>query len=47
MDSVAELGRNPASRHQNQVSLSMEMSTLMRDGTAEAVLLDQTFRRER
>ena len=34
MDSAAELGRNPVSRHHIQPE-SMEMITLMRDGTAE------------
>ena len=45
MDAVAELGRNPVSKH--QISLSMEMSRLTRDGTAEPISRDQTLRRER
>ena len=44
MDAVAELGRNPVS---TRFSLSMEMSRLMRDGTAEPVSRDQFLRRER
>ena len=44
MDAAAELGRNPVSKHQ---SLSMEMSRLTRDGTAETVSRDQIVRRER
>ena len=42
MDSAAELGRNPVSKH-----MSMEMSRLTRDGTAEFVSGDQIFRRAR
>ena len=38
MDATAELGRNP---------ISMEMSRLTRDGTAELVSRDQILRRER
>ena len=40
MDAVAELGRNPVSKHS---AWSMEMSRLMRDGTAEPVSRDQKF----
>ena len=46
MDAAAELGRNPASRS-TRYSLSIEMSRLTRDGTAEAVSRDQIIRRER
>ena len=42
---AAELGRNPVSKHIS--SLSMEMSRLTRDGTAEPVLRDQILRHER
>ena len=42
---AAEIGRNPVSKH--QISLSMEMSRLTRDGTAEPVSRIQIFRRER
>ena len=45
MDAAAELGRNPVSKH--QVSLSMEMSRLTRDGTAELVSRDQILRHPR
>ena len=45
MDAAAELGRNPVSK--NRFSLSMEMSRLTRDGTAEPVSRDQILRRER
>ena len=45
MDGAAELGRNPVSKHQTQ--LSMEMSRLTRDGTAELVSRDQILRHER
>ena len=41
MDAAAELGRNP------RFSLSMEMSWLTRDGTAESVSRDQTLRHVR
>ena len=44
MDVVAELGRNPVS---TLFSLTMEMSRLARDGTAELVSRDQFLRRER
>ena len=44
MDAAAELGRNPVS---TRFSLSMEMSRLARDGTAEPVSRDQILRRER
>ena len=40
MDAAAEHGRNP------RFSLSMEMSRLMRDGTAETVSRDQILRHE-
>ena len=47
MRAAAEIGRNPASKHQIQPA-SMEMSRLTRDGTtAEPVSRDQTLRRER
>ena len=46
MDAVAELGRNPSSKHHIFI-LSMEMNRLMRDGTAEPVSRDQILRRER
>ena len=45
MDAAAEIGRNPVSEH--QISLSIEMSRLPRDGTAEPVSRDQVLRRER
>ena len=44
MDAAAELGRNPVS---TIFSLSMEMSRLTRDGTAEPVSRDQILRHER
>ena len=45
MDAAAELGRNnPIS---TRFSLSMEMSSLTRDGTAETVSRDQILRHER
>ena len=44
MDAAAELGRNPVS---TTFSLSMEMSRLTRDGTAESVSRDQILRHER
>ena len=46
MDAAAELGRNPISIS-IRFSLSMEMSTLMRDGTAEPVSRNQILRHER
>ena len=46
MDAAAELGRNPV-KLSTIFSLSMEMSRLTRDGTAEAVSRDQILRRER
>ena len=46
MDAAAELGRNPVSVSTG-LSLSMEMSRLTRDGTAEPVSQDQNLRRER
>ena len=45
MDAAAELGWNPVSKH--QMSLSMEMSRLTRDGTAEPVSRDQFLRHAR
>ena len=45
MDAAAELGRNPVSKI--IFSLSMKMSRLTRDGTAEPVSRDQVLRRER
>ena len=45
MDAAAELGRNPVSKH--QIQLSMEMSRLTRDGTAEPVSRDQILRHGR
>ena len=45
MDAAAELGRNPVSKH--RFSLSMEMSRLTRDGTAEPVSRDQILRHAR
>ena len=44
MDSAAELVRNPIS---TRFSLSMEMSRLTRNGTAEPTSRDQILRRER
>ena len=44
MDTGAELGRNPVS---TRFSLSMEMSRLTRDGTAEPVSRDQILRHAR
>ena len=44
MDAAAELGRNPVS---TRFSLSMEISRLTRDGTAEPVSRDQVLRHER
>ena len=44
MDAAAELGRNPVS---TRFSLSMEISRLTRDGTAELVSRDQTLRHVR
>ena len=45
MDAAAELGRNPV--RSTRFSLSMEMSRLTRDGTAEPVSRDQIFRHAR
>ena len=45
MDAAAEIGRNPDIS--TRFSLSMEMSRLTRDGTAEPVSRDQILRRER
>ena len=44
MDTAAELGRNPVS---TRFSLSMEMSRLTRDGTAEPVSRGQNLRHAR
>ena len=44
MDAAAELGRNPVS---TRFSLSMEMSSLTRDGTAEPISRNQIFRHAR
>ena len=44
MDATVELGRNPVSKY--QIKLSMEMSRLTWDGTAEPVSRDQILRRE-
>ena len=46
MDAAAELGRNPASKHQIQPEYG-EMSRLTRDGTAEPVSRDQILRHAR
>ena len=45
MDAAAELERNPVIS--TRFSLSMKMSRLTRDGTAEPVSRDQILRRER
>ena len=45
MDATAEIGRTP--EVSTKFSLSMEMSRLTRDGTAEPVSRDQNLRRER
>ena len=45
INAAAELGRNPVSKHQIQLSI-MDMSRLTRDGTAEPVSRDQILRRE-
>ena len=47
MDAAAELGRNPVSLISTRFSLSMEMSRLTWDGTAEPVSRDQIFRHAR
>ena len=47
MDAAAESGRNPVRKKNTKFSLSMEMSRLTRDGTAEPVSRDQILRRER
>ena len=44
LDAAAELGMNPVS---TRFSLSMEMSRLTRDGTAESVSRDQILRHAR
>ena len=46
LDAAPELGRNPV-KVSTRFSLSMEMSRLMRDSTAEPVSRDQSFRLER
>ena len=46
MDAAAEIGRDPV-YVSTRFSLSMEMSRLTRDGTAEPVSRDQIPRRER
>ena len=46
MDAVAELGRNPVSKHHIQPEYGDEQR-LTRDGTAEPVSRDQILRRER
>ena len=46
MDAAAELGRNPVSKHQIQ-PVTMEMSRMTRDGTAEPVSRDQIPRHAR
>ena len=45
MDAAAELGRNPVSN--TRFNLSMEMSRLTRDGTAEPISRDQILRHAR
>ena len=45
MDAAAELGRNPV--RSTRFSLSMEMSRLKRDGTAEPVSPEHIIMRER
>ena len=45
MDAAAELGRNPASKHQIQPEFGDRRLT--RDGTAETVSRDQLLRHER
>ena len=47
MDAAAELGRNPLSNISIRFSLSMEMSRLTRDGTAEPDSRDQILRHAR
>ena len=48
MDSVAELGRNPVSKHQIRPEYGDEQADAGRDyGTAEPVSRDQILRRER
>ena len=48
MDAAAELGMNPVvSSNSTRFSLSMEMSRLTRDGTAEPVSQDQILRHAR
>ena len=47
MDAAAERERNPVCKKSTKFSLSMEMSRLTRDGTAEPVSRDQILRRER
>ena len=45
MDTAAELGRNPVSKH--QIQPEYELSRLTRDGTAKPVSRDQILTRER
>ena len=47
MDAAAERGRNPVRKKSTRFSLSIEMSRLTRDGTAEPVSRDQILRRKR
>ena len=47
MDAAAELGRNPVIRNHRIQLVSMEMSRLTRDGTAEPVSRDQILRHAR
>ena len=47
MDTAAELGKNPVSKHQIQPEYEDEEADARRDGTAEPVSRDQIFRRER
>ena len=46
MAAAAELGRNPV-KVSTRFSLSVDMSRMTRDGTAEPVSRDQILRRER
>ena len=47
MNAAADRGRNPVRKKSTKFSLSLEMSRLTRDGTAEPVSRDQILRRER
>ena len=47
MDAAAERGRNPVRKKSTKFSLSIEMSRLTRDGTAEPISRDKILRRER